>query len=116
MKNSVIENDLKRIFFIIIIHYVKFTKAHALNITEFFIISGITNAAEYYGKYLGPLKSYHHGLGGDVYAVDAKTLHVRNFVYDGEGPGSHYIIHYSIHHYLLDLILFHNKLACSLYG
>jgi len=48
----------------------------------------MTTAAEYYGKYLGPLKSYHHGLGGDVYAVDARTLHIRNLVYDGEGPGN----------------------------
>lgn len=48
----------------------------------------MTDATEYYGKYLGPLKSYHHGLGGNVYAVDARTLHVRNFVYDGEGPGN----------------------------
>lgn len=53
------------------------------------MISGVTNAAEYYGKFLGPLKSYHHGLGGDVYAVDARTLHIRNFAYDGKGPGNH---------------------------
>lgn len=52
-----------------------------------FFILVVTDAAEYHGKYLGPLKSYHHGLGGDVYAVDARTLHIRNFVYDGEGPG-----------------------------
>ncbi|KAE9527613.1 hypothetical protein AGLY_012893, partial [Aphis glycines] len=50
----------------------------------------VTSAAEYYGKYLGPLKSYHHGLGGDVYAVDARTLHIRNFVYDGEGPAAYF--------------------------
>ncbi|VVC37406.1 DM13 domain,DOMON domain [Cinara cedri] len=54
------------------------------------LTSVVTNAAEYYGKYLGPLKSYHHGLGGDVYAVDARTLHIRNFVYDGEGPAAYF--------------------------
>lgn len=63
----------------------------------------MTNAAEYYGKYLGSLKSYHHGLGGDVYAVDARTLHIRNFVYDGEGPGNNYnncTLHYLAKHFL----------------
>ncbi|XP_060880277.1 protein Skeletor, isoforms B/C [Metopolophium dirhodum] len=54
------------------------------------LASVVTSAAEYYGKYLGPLKSYHHGLGGDVYAVDARTLHIRNFVYDGEGPAAYF--------------------------
>lgn len=58
-----------------------------LNADAMFLFSAVTSAAEYYGKYLGPFKSYHHGLGGDVYAVDARTLHIRNFVYDGEGPG-----------------------------
>jgi len=69
-------------------------KIHSLGIILYFyiFISVVTSAAEYYGKYLGPLKSYHHGLGGDVYAVDARTLHIRNFVYDGEGPGNHYFI------------------------
>lgn len=100
--------------FIVIIYYIMFTEMHAPNIIELFIISVVTNAAEYYGKYLGPLKSYHHSLGGDVYAVDAKTLHVRNFVYDGEGPGNHYnTIHYGIHSTIY-LILFHNKLGCFL--
>lgn len=60
-----------------------------------FLFSAVTSAAEYYGKYLGPFKSYHHGLGGDVYAVDARTLHIRNFVYDGEGPGNHYSLRLS---------------------
>lgn len=68
-------------------------KIHSLNIIVshlIFLISALTSAAEYYGKFLSSLKSYHHGLGGDVYAVDARTLHIRNFVYDGEGPGKHY--------------------------
>lgn len=64
-----------------------------------FVFSVVTKAAEYHGKYLGPLKSYHHSLGGDVYAVDARTLHIRNFVYDGEGPGNHYVLHIIIHTY-----------------
>lgn len=70
---------------------------HSLVVIVIVLISVVTSAAEYYGKYLGPLKSYHHGLGGDVYAVDARTLHIRNFVYDGEGPGNHYFILLSVY-------------------
>lgn len=51
------------------------------------LVTGSDGAAEYYGKYIGPLKTYYHGVTGDVYAVDAKTLHIRAFTYDGEGPG-----------------------------
>lgn len=47
-------------------------------------------AVEYYGKFLGPLATFHHGVTGDVYVVDARTLHIRNFNYDGEGPGKLY--------------------------
>lgn len=45
------------------------------------------NKEGYYGKYIGKLSQLHHGVSGDVFAVDARTLHLRNFNYDGEGPG-----------------------------
>lgn len=41
----------------------------------------------YYGKLVGALSELHHGVSGTVYAVDARTLHIRDFTYDGEGPG-----------------------------
>ncbi|KAK7869548.1 hypothetical protein R5R35_002316 [Gryllus longicercus] len=44
----------------------------------------------YYGKFIGKLKQLHHGVSGDVYAVDARTLHIRNFNYDGEGPAAYF--------------------------
>lgn len=73
-----------------------------------FMISVVANAAEYYGKFIGPLKSYHHGLGGYVYAVDARTLHIRDFAYDGEGPGNR---HYneSFYNELRFIYLLNNK-------
>lgn len=48
-----------------------------------------TNAADigYYGTKIGPLSQLHHGVSGDVYAVDSRTLFLKNFNYDGEGPG-----------------------------
>lgn len=55
-------------------------------IIVFFLFTGV-ESANYFGKYIGPFKSYHHGLQGDVYIVDSRTLHIRNFNYDGEGPG-----------------------------
>lgn len=44
-------------------------------------------ARAYYGAYLGPLSQLHHGVSGDVFVVDSRTLFLKNFNYDGEGPG-----------------------------
>ncbi len=49
-------------------------------------ISGAV-AAEYYGKYVGDLKTNAHEVSGKVYIVDENTLRIRNFNYDGTGPG-----------------------------
>ncbi|XP_068084801.1 protein Skeletor, isoforms D/E-like [Anabrus simplex] len=46
--------------------------------------------SNYYGKYIGKLKTLHHGVTGEVYAVDARTLHIRDFSYDGEGPAAYF--------------------------
>ena len=51
------------------------------------ICAGSQGDANYYGKFVGSLKQYQHGLQGDVYVVDSRTIHIRNFNYDGEGPG-----------------------------
>ncbi|KAJ9578690.1 hypothetical protein L9F63_005052, partial [Diploptera punctata] len=42
----------------------------------------------YYGKYIGKLKTLHHKVSGEVFAVDARTLTIRDFNYDGEGNPS----------------------------
>ncbi|XP_075229163.1 cytochrome and DOMON domain-containing protein knickkopf [Lycorma delicatula] len=44
------------------------------------------HSEKYRGKYLGKLNSYHHQVSGDVYAVDAYTLLLTGFNYDGNGP------------------------------
>ena len=41
----------------------------------------------YYGKLIGTLDSDYHGIRGDVYAVDARTLFVKGFSYDGTAEG-----------------------------
>lgn len=53
------------------------------------VLGKLANAARgYYGAHLGPLSQLHHGVSGDVYAVDSRTLFLKNFNYDGEGPGN----------------------------
>ncbi|XP_039278972.1 protein Skeletor, isoforms B/C [Nilaparvata lugens] len=44
------------------------------------------SSEKYRGKYVGKLNSYHHQVSGDVYAVDAYTLLITGFNYDGNGP------------------------------
>ncbi|XP_054288516.1 protein Skeletor, isoforms D/E-like [Macrosteles quadrilineatus] len=55
-------------------------------------ISVSQGAVEYYGKFIAPLSNYHHEVSGDVYAVDARTLHIRNFNYDGQGPAAYFYV------------------------
>ncbi|XP_039275377.1 uncharacterized protein LOC111044628 isoform X6 [Nilaparvata lugens] len=56
-----------------------------------FKASGVNGAVvEYYGKPLGPLSSFHHAVSGNVFAVDARTIHIRDFNYDGEGPAAYF--------------------------
>ncbi|KAG4075641.1 hypothetical protein HA402_003466 [Bradysia odoriphaga] len=54
----------------------------------------LSNAVDsgYYGLKIGPLSQLHHGLSGDVYAVDSKTLFLKNLNYDGEGPAAYFYV------------------------
>lgn len=45
------------------------------------------HGAQHLGKFLGKLTELHHGVSGEVYAVDGRTLHIKDFTYDGQGPG-----------------------------
>ncbi|KAJ2941635.1 hypothetical protein O0L34_g14691 [Tuta absoluta] len=44
----------------------------------------------YYGRFIGRLTQYAHGIKGSVYAVDENTVFVRNFAYDGTGPDAYF--------------------------
>lgn len=59
------------------------------NKLRYFNVLAQTHAADagYYGTKIGPLSQLHHGVSGDVYAVDSRTIFLKNFNYDGEGPG-----------------------------
>ena len=34
---------------------------------------------------LGDIETFHHGAGGEVFALDEKTLMIKDFTYDGRG-------------------------------
>uniref|UniRef100_A0A182N6X1 DM13 domain-containing protein n=1 Tax=Anopheles dirus TaxID=7168 RepID=A0A182N6X1_9DIPT len=40
----------------------------------------------YYGREIGQLTNFGHGIKGRVYAVDESTLFVKGFAYDGNAP------------------------------
>ncbi|GBP44118.1 hypothetical protein EVAR_81439_1 [Eumeta japonica] len=44
----------------------------------------------YYGRFIGRLTQYAHGIKGTVYAVDEKTIFIRGFAYDGTGPDAYF--------------------------
>ncbi|XP_055634516.1 protein Skeletor, isoforms B/C [Toxorhynchites rutilus septentrionalis] len=46
----------------------------------------------YYGTKIGDLTQLHHGVSGSVYAVDARTLFLKNLNYDGEGPAAYFYV------------------------
>lgn len=52
--------------------------------------------ARYWGRELGALSQLHHGVRGRLFAVDARTIYLQDFHYDGEGPGT-YILPIYIH-------------------
>ncbi|XP_029659109.1 protein Skeletor, isoforms B/C isoform X3 [Formica exsecta] len=59
-----------------------------LIIAFFLIVAAQICSGAYYGKVIGKLSELHHGVSGEVYAVDARTLFIKDFTYDGEGPAA----------------------------
>lgn len=44
----------------------------------------------YYGRLIGTLTDYAHGIRGTVYATDENTIFIKNFSYDGTGPDAYF--------------------------
>ncbi|XP_008199913.1 protein Skeletor, isoforms B/C isoform X2 [Tribolium castaneum] len=53
-------------------------------------VSGGVSGAPYLGKFIGKLSELHHGVSGEVYAVDGRTLYLKDFTYDGQGPAAYF--------------------------
>lgn len=45
---------------------------------------------KYYGKFVGNFNNRFHGIQGEVFAVDSRTLFIKNFEYDGAGPDAYF--------------------------
>ncbi|XP_037077644.1 LOW QUALITY PROTEIN: protein Skeletor, isoforms B/C-like [Pollicipes pollicipes] len=54
--------------------------------------TGLVASQGYYGKKLGSLSTLEHGVSGEVYAVDSRTIHIRNMKYDGQGPDAFFYV------------------------
>ncbi|XP_018572684.1 protein Skeletor, isoforms B/C isoform X1 [Anoplophora glabripennis] len=46
----------------------------------------------YYGRKIGPLLEFAHGIKGTAYAVDESTIFIKGFSYDGTGPDAFFWI------------------------
>ncbi|CAH2985104.1 unnamed protein product [Chilo suppressalis] len=53
-------------------------------------LSTARRSEPYYGRLIGRLTQYAHGIRGTVYAVDESTVFVRGFAYDGTGPDAYF--------------------------
>ncbi|XP_044012563.1 protein Skeletor, isoforms B/C isoform X3 [Aphidius gifuensis] len=59
-------------------------------VTLFLLLATHVSSEEYYGKLIGKLSELHHGVSGEVYAVDGRTLFIKDFTYDGQGPAAYF--------------------------
>lgn len=55
-------------------------------------VTGGRSQEQYYGKDLGALSQLQHGVRGRLYAVDSRTLFLKDFHYDGEGPAAYFYV------------------------
>ncbi|XP_073963619.1 DM13 and DOMON_DOH domain-containing protein skeletor isoform X3 [Choristoneura fumiferana] len=53
---------------------------------------GGSSAERYVGKPLGALSQLQHGVRGRAFAVDARTIFLQDFHYDGEGPAAYFYV------------------------
>lgn len=49
-------------------------------------------AQKYFGTHIGRLSELHHAVSGDIFAVDSRTLFIKSFSYDGEGPAAYFYV------------------------
>ncbi|OXA51211.1 Protein Skeletor, isoforms B/C [Folsomia candida] len=52
--------------------------------------SSSSSTEEYFGLLLGRFNVYHHAISGSLYAVNATTLLIKNFYYDGMGKDAYF--------------------------
>jgi len=57
---------------------------------QILIIYCYKSEAVYYGAKVGDFANRFHNVKGQVYAVDSRTIFIKNFHYDGQGPGAYF--------------------------
>ncbi|KAF2366389.1 DM13 domain [Trinorchestia longiramus] len=66
---------------------VKMAPRHDLAVVGLLLLAATTAVtSQYIGKRIGKLSELQHGVRGEVYAVDSRTIHVKGFSYDGAAP------------------------------
>ncbi|KAF8773852.1 Protein Skeletor like protein [Argiope bruennichi] len=53
-------------------------------------VFGGSLSAPYYGSEIGVFKTFAHDVVGRVYAVDDRTIYIKGFSYDGQGPDAYF--------------------------
>ncbi|XP_028176404.1 protein Skeletor, isoforms D/E-like isoform X4 [Ostrinia furnacalis] len=56
------------------------------------LLAALGAQARYHGREVGALSQLHHGVRGTVFAVDARTLFIHDFHYDGVGPAAFFYV------------------------
>lgn len=59
-------------------------------VVVFALILAASVEAKYYGTFLGAFQDSIHGVKGEVFAVDSRTLFIKGFSYDGLGPDAYF--------------------------
>lgn len=65
------------------------------NAIELFFSFGLvclSVAENYYGTHIARLSELHHSVTGNVFAVDSRTIFIKDFTYDGEGPAAYFYV------------------------
>ncbi|GFS78254.1 hypothetical protein NPIL_520601 [Nephila pilipes] len=50
------------------------------------VLWGGVDCAPYFGSEIGAFKTHAHDVAGRIYAVDDRTIYIKGFTYDGQGP------------------------------
>lgn len=61
-----------------------------MRLALFLFVCGVKANPDYYGTYVGDFNNRFHGVKGEVYAVDSRTLYIKGFSYDGAGPDAYF--------------------------
>ena len=59
-------------------------------VTLILVIGSALAKDVYYGNYVGDFVDRFHGIKGEVYAVDSRTVFIKGFAYDGQGPDAYF--------------------------